>query len=284
MNPELNIPTNTLDKFRLNGAVAVITGGAGLLGEKHAEAIIEGGGRAVLVDINQDKLDQKVSKLRAAYGDQSTYGYVLDITDEASVRETVAKIEAEVGPISILINNAANNPHVKADGTMDSARLETFSRETWDKDFAVGVTGAFLMSKYIAPSMAKRGKGVILNIASELGVVAPDQRLYRRDGLADDEQPVKPVSYSVVKHAVIGLTKYLSTYWLGGKVRSNAVAFGGVYTNQPGEFLVKIGKLSPMGRMARDDEYKGIVLFMCSDSSSYMTGSVVNIDGGRMAW
>lgn len=275
---------NTLGKFNLRGTVVVITGGSGLLGEKHAEAILDGNGIAVLVDINKSRQKEKLSKLKGIYGEKKVYGYITDITNEKSVKSLISKIEKEVGPIGVLINNAANNPHVKADGKMDSSRLESFPLETWDKDFAVGVTGAFLMAKYIGPLMAKRGKGSIVNIASELGIIAPDQRLYRKEGLKEEDQPVKPVSYAVVKHGIIGLTKYLATYWLGGKVRSNAVAFGGVYTNQPPEFLEKIGKLSPMGRMAKDDEYKAVILFLSSEASSYMTGTVVSIDGGRSVW
>lgn len=275
---------DTLEKFDLKGTVAVITGGAGFLGEKHAEAILDGNGKVVIVDINKELLDKKTVFLKKKYGSKKVFGYFLDITKETDVASIINKIEKEIGPIGILINNAANNPHVKSDGKMNSSRLENFPRKAWDDDMAVGLTGAFLMSKYIAPNMAKRGKGVILNIASELGLVAPDQRLYRKEGIPEDKQNVKPISYSVVKHGIIGLSKYLATYWLQGKVRSNAVAFGGVYNNQPPEFLERLSKLSPMGRMAFDDEYKGIVLFLCSDASSYMTGTVVNIDGGRMCW
>lgn len=281
---EIKNDENTMEKYNLHGACALITGGAGLLGEKHAEAILEGGGKAVLIDINKEKLQEKTARLSKEFGKDKVRGYIADITNENEIKKLVVKIEKEYAPIDILINNAANNPHVTSKGGTNFARLENFPLDVWNKDFAVGVTGAFILCKYIAPLMAKRGKGVILNIASELGIVAPDQRLYRKDGLKDDEQPVKPVSYSIVKHGIIGLTKYLATYWLNGKVRANAVAFGGVYNNQPQEFLDRINKLSPLGRMARKDEYKGVVLFLCSEASSFMTGSVVQIDGGRTCW
>ena len=132
--------------------------------------------------------------------------------------------------------------------------------------------------------MAKAGKGAILNIASDLGAIGPDQRLYRKDGLPDQAQPVKPVSYSVVKSGLIGLTRYLATYWADRGVRANALLPGGVENNQDPAFIAKLTKLIPMGRMAQPDEYKAAVLFLVSDASSYMTGAMLSVDGGRTAW
>jgi NAD(P)-dependent dehydrogenase (short-subunit alcohol dehydrogenase family) len=132
--------------------------------------------------------------------------------------------------------------------------------------------------------MAARGGGVILNIASDLAVIAPDQRIYRKEGLAEDNQPVKPVTYSVVKSGMIGLTRYLATYWAAKNVRVNAISPGGVYNGQSDEFVQKLTNLIPMGRMAHVDEYKGAVLFLVSDASSYMTGGNLIIEGGRTVW
>jgi NAD(P)-dependent dehydrogenase (short-subunit alcohol dehydrogenase family) len=132
--------------------------------------------------------------------------------------------------------------------------------------------------------MARRGRGVILNIASDLGIIAPDQRLYRRPGLAEDQQPVKPVTYSVVKTGLIGLTRYLATYWADRGVRVNALSPGGVHNNQPEDFVQRLSQLIPMGRMANLDELQGAVLFLCSDASSYMTGANLVLDGGRTCW
>ena len=132
--------------------------------------------------------------------------------------------------------------------------------------------------------MARRGKGVILNVASDLAVVAPDQRLYRQAGVSDDRQPVKPVTYSVVKTALLGLTRYLATYWADRGVRVNAISPGGVYDGQPDAFVGRIEQLIPLARMARADEYEGAVLFLCSDASSYMTGTNLIVDGGRSIW
>lgn len=273
---------DTLQNFNMRKAICLITGGAGFLGVQHAEALLDGNGRVVLVDIDFDRLEDAVGRLKKKYP-RRAWGYQLDITNEDSAKKTIKKIEQEIGPISVLINNAANNPQVGKD-KKNYSRLENFPRQIWQKDFDVGVTGAFLMAKYIGPLMAKRKKGVIVNISSDLGVIAPDQRLYRKEGLKSNQQPVKPVTYSVTKHALIGLTKYLATYWAECGVRVNSISPGGVYNNTPEDFVKKLTALIPLGRMAQADEYKAAILFLCSDASSYMTGANLIIDGGRTCW
>ena len=149
---------------------------------------------------------------------------------------------------------------------------------------AVGLRGAFLCCQTVGTEMAHRGRGVILNVASDLALIGPDQRIYRREHLPDHLQPVKPVTYSVVKSGLIGLTRYLATYWAPSGVRVNSISPGGVYNDQPDEFVAKLSGLIPMGRMATLSEYQGAILFLCSDASSYMTGANLVIDGGRTCW
>ena len=141
-----------------------------------------------------------------------------------------------------------------------------------------------LCSKIFGYEMAKKKKGVILNITSDLWIIAPDQRIYKKEGLAENEQTVKPVTYSVIKHGLNGLSKYLATYWEDKGVRVNSISPGGVFNNQDSEFVERLSKLIPMGRMAYKDEYKAAIVFMVSDASSYMTGANLVIDGGRSCW
>ena len=205
-----------LSKFNLNGKVVIITGGAGLLGVKHAEAITEVGGIPVLWDINPQAVQDRSREIAERY-DVLCLGMNVDITNPENVNNGVNEVLENLHRIDILINNAANDPKVVPNEDPDWSRLENFSLEIWQKDINVGLTGAFLCSQIVGTYMASHGGGVILNIASDLGVIAPDQRIYRKGGLNENEQPVKPVTYSVVKHGIIGLTKYLATYWAKNK-------------------------------------------------------------------
>lgn len=269
--------------FDLTGRVAIITGGAGLLGVRHAEAIAELGGIPILVDLHADRAEAAAAVITARFGGPAI-GLGVDITDEAQVIAVAQTVRRDHGRIDILINNAANNPKMEGDGSKQWSRLENFPVAAWDQDIAVGLTGAFLCARVLGQDMAAAGQGVILNVASDLGLIAPDQRLYRRPGLPDDEQPVKPVTYSVVKAGLIGLTRYLATYWADRGVRCNAIAPGGVEAGQDPAFMQRLGALIPLGRMARQDEYKAAIAFLVSDASSYMTGAVLSVDGGRTCW
>jgi NAD(P)-dependent dehydrogenase (short-subunit alcohol dehydrogenase family) len=265
--------------FDLKGRVAIITGGAGLLGYYHGAILKAAGASVVLLDLPIEDPQLRARQLASEYGSEAL-GIATDITNEASVQEARAQVLESFGRIDILINNAANNPKVE-EGNTTWSRLENFPVDVWDADIRVGLTGAFLCSRVFGSEMAKRKSGVILNVASDLALIAPDQRLYRVEGLPEDQQPVKPITYSVVKTALIGLTRYLATYWSSANIRVNAISPGGVFNNQPDVFLNRLNQLIPMGRMARRDEYQGAILFLCSDASSYMTGANLVIDGGR---
>jgi NAD(P)-dependent dehydrogenase (short-subunit alcohol dehydrogenase family) len=276
-----NAINRVTDLFDLTGRVAIVTGGAGLLGYQHGAILAAAGAHVVLLDLRVANPQLRAEQLTAAHR-HDCLGLAVDITSESSLLEARDAIIAKFGRIDILINNAANNPKVEDQKPGQPwSRLENFPLETWNADIAVGLTGAFLCSRIFGQEMVKRNAGVILNVASDLGVIAPDQRLYRKEGVPEDQQPVKPVTYSVVKTALIGLTRYLSTYWTANNIRVNAISPGGVFADQPDEFTAKLHQLIPMGRMAHKDEYQGAILFLCSDASSYMTGQNLIVDGGR---
>lgn len=273
------------DLYDLTGRVAVITGGAGLLGPEHAAALVALGATAVITDIDDPAAETAAARIRREHGVDRVDSLRMDVTDPASVSSTREAIVARHGGVHILINNAAVDPKVAEEGGgVEGSRLEHFSLDRWNLELAVGLTGAFLCSQIFGAWMAAHGGGVILNIASDLSVFAPDQRIYTKEGVHQDQQPVKPVTYSVIKTGLIGLTRYLATYWADKHVRVNALSPGGIRAKQPEEFVRRLTNLIPLGRMAAVDEYWGAVQFLCSDASRYMTGQNLVIDGGRSVW
>lgn len=270
--------------FDLTGKVAVITGAAGLLGVQHARALAELGTTVVLADIDEAAARRVSTAIEHEFGAGRAMALRLDVADPFSVHAVTAAVIERCGGVHILVNNAAIDPKVEAEGLVETSRFEHFPLEQWHFQMEVGLTGAFLCSQSFGTWMAERGGGVILNIASDLSVFAPDQRLYRKPGLPENRQPVKPVSYSVIKTALVGLTRHLATYWAAKEVRVNALSPGGVYNGQPAEFVARLSDLIPLSRMARVEEYRAAVQFLCSDASSYMTGQNVVMDGGRSAW
>ena len=269
--------------FDLTDRVAVVTGGGGMLGLQHASVLAELGAVPVLLDLSADAMARNARMLTDAYGARAQC-HVCDITNVDEVRKTLDAVVSSFGRLDILINNAARNPKVGEDEQAGFTRLEDFSWDEWQLDLAVGLGGAFNCARVFGAFMANQGRGVIVNIASDLGVIAPDQRLYRVEGRSDDLQPVKPVTYSVVKHGLIGLTKYIATYWADRGVRCNTLSPGGIYTGQSDEFVRRLSDLIPLGRMANADEYRGAIAFLCSDASTYMNGANLIVDGGRSAW
>lgn len=269
----------------MNNKTALITGACGLLGRQHALALASIGTTVVITDLNPETCERTASELSSEIGKDLFIPVQMDVTNEQSIEKAKREIEDSGRYVDILINNAAIDPKVDSNSkTLEQSRLENYDLESWNFQINVGLTGAFLCSKYFGNSMASRNGGVILNIASDLSVIAPDQRIYRRADREDEQQPVKPVTYSVIKHGLHGLTKYLATYWADKNVRVNSLSPGGVYNNHPEEFLNKLQPLIPMGRMADKKEYWGCVQFLCSDASSYVTGQNVIADGGRSVW
>lgn len=271
------------EKFDLTGKTALITGAGGLLGVEHAAALLESGARVVLTDVSNATLESAMRDLSKDYDASRIIIKLMDVSQPDSINDVAKSLWQNGVRVDILVNNAAIDPKVKGEeGVLETSRLENFLLDQWNLQIAVGLTGAFLCSQTFGIAMAKDGKGgVILNIASDLSVISPDQRLYRKEGLEEEMQPVKPVTYSVIKTGLIGLTRYLATYWADKGVRCNALSPGGVFNDQNEEFVSRIANLIPVGRMADKDEYRAAVQFLCSDASAYMNGQNVVMDGGR---
>ena len=270
--------------FDVSGRVAIVTGGGGLLGTEHGHSLAEIGATVALADIDGEAAEKSARAINAIGYPGHAVAAEIDVTSESSVVALAERLKSEFGNAEILVNNAAIDPKVQDDALVETSRLENFPLDQWRFQVEVGLTGAFLCAKVFGTRMAAAGRGTILNIASDLAVFAPDQRLYRRDGLPEERQPVKPVTYSVIKTGLLGLNRYLATYWADKNVRSNALSPGGVFNGQSAQFVQRLSALIPMGRMARSNEYRAAVQFLCSDASAYMTGQNIVIDGGRSVW
>ena len=275
----------TQDVFDLSGRVAIITGGAGLLGRQHAAVIAESGGHAVLVDLSADQAAAAAEEVTAASG-VAAAGLGADITVKADVERAVAATVAKFGRVDILINNAAMT--VKGGGERSDeyfAKFEDYPQELWDRALQVNLTGTFLCCQAAGRQMVSQQRGVILNIASDVGTISPDHRVYEGVVSPHTGKPFNtPASYATTKAGVINLTRYLATYWAKEGIRVNALSPGGVLTDHDPQFVRNLTDRIPLGRMARKDEYRGAVLFLVSDASSYMTGANLIVDGGRTAW
>lgn len=259
--------------FSLEGRVAIITGGAGKLGIKHAEILNAAGANVISFDIIKNDCLNGIAKQ-----------VIVDITKRTEVFRAIDEIAARYGRIDILINNAAFNPKVGADaGTTGDecwSPHEQYPEELWRMEFDIGLNGAFFCTQAVARYMIKGNRGCILNIASTSAITAPDHRKY-------EPGRFKSAAYPVVKTALLGLTRSWAAYFasVAPKVRVNAVCFGAVNfgSMEPG-FLEKLGKRNMLGRPALPDEYKGTILFLCSDASAFITASTLVADSGQTAW
>ena len=271
------------DLFNLSGKVIIITGAAGLLGKKHAEVIAAYGGNPILLDLSLNSVDEYANELNNKYGVKSA-GFMVDITNESQIENNVKKLVDIYGKIDGLVNNASINLD-KPSEEGNTTRIENFALEAWNKEIAVGLSGAFLCAKHYGYQISQNPNGgSIINISSDLGLISPDQRLYMKSNVSDEQQSVKPVTYSVVKTGLIGLTRYLATYWAEQNVRCNAMCPGGVDNNLPADFLKNVVTRIPLRRLAKVNDYQSTLLWMLSDASSYLNGAIIPVDGGRTAW
>jgi NAD(P)-dependent dehydrogenase (short-subunit alcohol dehydrogenase family) len=302
--------THLSELFDLHHRVAVVTGGAGLLGAEFCKTLAEAGAQVVIADMNETAASQLADTLNKQ--GLTALGVGTDVRSPDSVQQLVASTLEAYGGLDILVNSAALDPKfdpqhqeqgVQGSEESDSAgqypsspnslTFENYPLDLWKQALEVNLTGMFLCCQAAAKSMLAQGDatgslrpaarqgGVIINICSMYGLVGPDQRLYQRE---DQPPQYKPAYYSVTKAGVLGLTRYLATYYAGKNIRVNALTPGGVYNGHDEEFLRAYSARSVLGRMARKDEMNGALLFLASDASSYMTGANLVVDGGWTAW
>lgn len=268
--------------FSLAGRVAVVTGAAGLLGREHAAALASAGAAVALGD-----LDGTVAALVAeevgAEHDVLAFGGKLDVTDERSVCAFRDAALDRFGQVDVLVNNAAVDDKVESPSLgVDAARVEEYPVEAFRRTLDVNVTGVFLCSRSFGALMAAQGHGSIVNVASTYALVGPDQGLYVSPEGA--RKIWKSPAYPASKGAVVAFTRFLAATWGGDGVRVNALCPGGVENGQEPWFVDAYGRRTPLGRMARPDDYRGALVFLASDASAYMTGACLVVDGGFTAW
>lgn len=271
--------------FDLTGRVAIITGGAGLLGVEHARAIAGAGGIPVIADLDRDRAQSAADDLCSATG-MEAMAIAVDVTVKSDVERMARTVADRFGRIDILINNAAMT--VRGGGAQAAdyfAAFEDYPLELWEQALKVNLTGAFLCCQAVGRRMVAQRRGVVLNIASDVGTISPDHRIY--DGAVSPHTGLPfntPAAYATTKAGLINLTRYLATYWAPHGIRVNALSPGGVFANHDPAFVRTLSDRIPLGRMARADEYRGAVLYLVSDASSYVTGTNLLVDGGRTAW
>jgi 2-deoxy-D-gluconate 3-dehydrogenase len=272
--------TSIQELFDLTGRTAVVTGGAGFLGQQFTEALAEAGASVVVADIQRQEAKAWAEHLNQAGG--RALGTGLDVTDPGSIADLMALTLEKFGQLDILVNSAALDPKFESGSkNAHATSFEGFPLDSWQEALDVNLTGMFLVSQAAAKLMKEAGKGSLINICSTYGIAGPDQRLYESLG---EPRLYKPVYYTVTKAGVLGLTKYIATYYQGTEIRCNALTPGGVERDHEPAFKQAYGERTVLGRMAYPHELKGGVVFLASDASSYMTGANLVVDGGWTAW
>lgn len=268
-------------KFDMTGKTAIITGAAGLLGKQFCLALAQVGANVVMADLEKKPVLENEVEFREM--GLNALAVEVDVSDPDSTKAMVERALTVFGSVDVLVNSAALDPKFDSAGVsaQGANAFESFSLDAWRQALDVNLTGMFLSSQAAVVPMLKQGQGVIVNICSMYGLVGPDQRLYERP---DGTRQFKPVYYSTTKAGVLGFTRYLATYYAGKNIRVNALTPGGVFNDHDEVFTTQYSARTVLGRMANLDEMNGAMLFLCSDASSYMTGSNLVVDGGWIAW
>lgn len=266
-------------QFDLSGKVALVTGAAGILGRHFCAALADSGADVAVLDLSPSAAQEIAGEIAARFGVR-TIGVAADVADPKSGQKAVAEIEAMLGPIDVLHNNAAGKGD---DLKRFFAAPEEYMPEMWRQIMAVNLDGMFWMAQAVGARMAARGRGSIIQTASIYGILGPDQRIYEGSHYMGGPINTPPV-YAASKAGVVGLTTYLATYWAAKGVRVNCLTPGGVESGQNETFKKSYAARTPMGRMAYAHEMTGALMFLASDAASYVTGQNIVVDGGWSAW
>lgn len=248
----------------------MITGAAGLLGSEFTVSLIKNGASCIAVDLNNSALKKLNLSIPKKLKKKITL-FNVDLTNKSQLLQLFQELQSKKIFIDTIINNAANNPSLEKINFSSQKNLSN-----WNHDIELNLTSVKNIIEIFSKEMKKNKKGNIINIGSDLSIIAPNQKLY-----SHIKQYLKPVSYSVTKHGIVGMTKYYASLLADYNIRVNCLCPGGVYQSQDKFFLKKIKNLIPLKRMARKDEYNGAIIFLCSEESKYMTGQNLIIDGGR---
>jgi len=258
-------------KFDLAGKRVLLVGATGVLGRGYAQAIAECGARLAIADRKQSDVLALAASLNAT-------GIEIDVADEASVVTAVAKAVAAMGGIDGTVMNAAATGEMLMKEGDAFASFEDYPLSVWQRTVDVNLTGTFLVAREAGRAMKKGGSGSLVTVSSVYGLVGPDHRIY-------EQQPFKSFpGYSASKAGIVGLTRWLATWWARDGIRVNCLTPGGVYNDHDPIFAAAYGHRTPMGRMADREELVGMMLFLLSDASSYCTGQTYVVDGGFTAW
>jgi NAD(P)-dependent dehydrogenase (short-subunit alcohol dehydrogenase family) len=265
------------------GKVILVTGAYGLIGQTICRAFLLQGARVVLADRDESRRESLRSELAADYGEDSFLLQTLDITQEASCEQAVRTTVETFGRLDVLINNAAidakfDKAHT---ATIDPSRFEQYPAALLRQSVDVNLTGTVIMTQYACRQMLAQGAGHVVNVASTYSLVAPNQSLY---DFGDGVQQFKPIDYIASKSFIPNFTRYVATFYAREGIRCNAIVPHGILNNHDDAFLANFARLSPLGRMCNREELIGPFTFLASDASSYMTGSILTVDGGWTAW
>ena len=248
---------NTLLKFNVNSKIVIVTGGKGFLGTHYVTFLKESGAEVISWDLPE-----------------------VDITSEEAIKKALNEVIEKYGRVDVLINNAAMNPKIGDEASKKLfAPIDEYPLELWVQELGVDLTGMFICTKAVSSIMKKQKSGSIINIASEVSVIAHDHRVYNEEG------KYKSPAYVTAKTGVLGFTRSCAAQLGKYNIRANSLSPGGVENPQmPRDFVKRFTSNNMLGRMAKPDEYNAAILFLCSEASSFMTGHNLVIYGGKSAW